>query len=111
MKTLVFTLTMPNVGSWNHRWSGEGNVYAKSRVLKAEQLKELKFNYTEPQDFYYGWDDGWGANIHVEVMSAKEANKYLKDSRGFCGYDWMIQSILKYGEIRKLTEEEKCNFI
>ena len=25
---------------------------------------------------------------------------YKKKSDGFCGYDWMIESIIKYGEIR-----------
>lgn len=107
MKTLVFTLSMPNVNTWNGRWSGEGNVYAKSKQLLAEHLKELKFDYKEPQDFYYNFGDGWGASIHVEVMSAKDANKYLKNSKGFMGYDWMISSILKYGDIRKLDSYEK----
>ena len=109
MKTLVFTLSMPNVGSWNHRWSGESLVYAKSKQLLAEQLKQLRFNYREPQDFYYDFGDGWGANVHVEVMSAKDAKKYLKNSQGFCGYEWMISSILKYGKIRKLENEDKLS--
>ena len=31
--TLAFVLTMPNIGSWNGKWSGEGNFYAITRFV------------------------------------------------------------------------------
>lgn len=96
----MFTLSMPRVNSWNNRWSGDDDLYCKARVLTADRLKELPFDYTKPCDFYYDFGDGWAANVHVEVMSSKEANKLKKKSRGFAGYDWMITSILKNGEIK-----------
>lgn len=27
---IVFTLTMPSVGSWNNRWTGEDRLYART---------------------------------------------------------------------------------
>lgn len=99
MKTLLFTLSMPNCGSWNGRWSGEKNIYAKTRRIMKEQEKNLKFDLSQDNYFRYDFGDGWAAGISVDVVDAKEANKMLKKSRGFCGYDWMIDSILKNGEI------------
>ena len=36
----------------------------------------------------------------MKVNAAAERS-LMKMSDGFCGYDWMIDSIIKYGEIRK----------
>jgi hypothetical protein len=32
--TLLFTLSMPNRGSWNGRWSGENNFYGLFKTLE-----------------------------------------------------------------------------
>lgn len=56
------------------------------------------------EDFHYSWDDGWGACVSVSRMSAQEARKLERLSSGFCGYDWMITSIIKDGYIH--TKEE-----
>ena len=99
---LGFTLTMPNVGAWNGKWAGEKNIYFRKRnVPKQQAIKLLGEN--ECMNFHYSWNDGWGANVNVRIMDAKEANKLQNHSRGFCGYDWMIDSILEHGEIRKRT--------
>nr|WP_279221862.1 hypothetical protein [Clostridium sp. OF09-10] len=34
-------------------------------------------------------------------LDAKEARKLRKLNAGFCGYDWMVQDILAFGEIKK----------
>ena len=47
------------------------------------------------------WDDGWCAMISARVVDAKEARKLRKLNAGFCGYDWMVQDILAFGEIKK----------
>ena len=91
---LCFELSMPNVGSWNGRWSGEKNYYAKvinfGRTKKAiEKAKAiLKEGY-----YRYNFGDGWSAGINVKEVDAKEASKIRRKTKGFCGYDWMVQSI------------------
>jgi len=96
-----FYLSMPNNNSWDGKWSGEGRLYAKRRKLtktlkdKIEQLLDGQ----DSQGFYFGWSDGWGANVEVKLINGKEARKISTKSKGFCGYDWMIDSILKHGKI------------
>lgn len=97
--TALFTLTMPKAGSWNGKWNGEGRVYAKSKVAFSRnkpiypELKEGKF--------YYNWDDGWTACVEVKFVTPLEARKVMKESNGFCGYEWMIDDLLNYGVINK----------
>lgn len=97
---IVFTLTMPNVGSWNYRWSGEGRLY--SRTMKNCQVPKEVVG----KSFYHRWEDGWTACVSVEKVDCKEAKKIEKKSSGFRGYDWMIESIIKYGEIRYMRDWE-----
>lgn len=97
---IVFTLTMPNINTWNDSWSGQNKVFAKTR--------ENRFVPKEIIDksFYYNFGDGWGANINVEKMTAQQANKIMKKSSGFMGYDWMIDSIIKYNKIINSQEQK-----
>ena len=90
---IIFTLSMPTRGSWNGRWSGEDRVYA--RVFHNNDVPKDIIG----KDFYYNWDDGWCACVSVTKVDSKEAAKIRKKSAGFCGYDWMIRSIIKNGEI------------
>lgn len=90
---IVFTLSMPNRGSWNGRWSGEDRVYA--RIFHNNDVPQDIIG----KDFYYNWDDGWCACVSVTKVDSKEAAKIRKKSAGFCGYDWMIRSIIKNREI------------
>lgn len=97
---VVFTLTMPNVGSWNNKWSQADKVFARS--FPERVVPKILWD----NNFYYRWDDGWTACVSVEQMPAREANKIMRKSSGFCGYDWMIKSILENGEIRCESEDE-----
>lgn len=90
---IVFSLSMPNVGSWNGRWSGERDLYVKCR-RECDVPKEYWNN-----SFIYDFGDGWTARVSVEQMPIAEARKLERKSKGFCGYDWMIRSIIKNGEI------------
>ena len=90
---IVFELTMPRVGSWNGRWSGADRRYIRTKDER-KVPKELWGN-----SYCYRWDDGWEACVSVERMSATEAKKLEKKSSGFCGYDWMIESLIKDGYI------------
>ena len=98
---LCFELSMPNVGSWDGKWSGNGRCYLKlvnlGRTKKAVQLGEsiLAKGY-----FHYDFGDGWAAGISVKSVDTCEATKLKRKSAGFCGYDWMCDSIMRNLEIR-----------
>ena len=91
---VLFELSMPNCGSWNGKWSGEGRTYAKVR-RNCQVPKEVI-----GKSFYYRWDDGWTACVSVRKIDSKEAKKIMKNSVGFHGYGWMIESIIRHGEIK-----------
>lgn len=90
---IIFRLTMVKVPTWDGTWSGADKVFVRRRldsVVPASVVGRV---------FIYEWDDGWSVRISVEKVSAVEAIGIAKQSKGFCGYDWMIDSIIKYGEI------------
>ena len=95
---VVFYLSFPRKGSWNGSWSGEGKLYA--RVYRNSEVPKEHIG----KAFTYRWDDGWEACIKVVQVDNKEANRVRKKSVGFYGYDWMIESIIKFGEIKKRNE-------
>lgn len=101
-----FELTMPNVGSWNGKWTGAAKKYwhtisvrkgAKGN-MSIERIHEL-LDGKESKSFYYNFGDGWGANVRMEIIDHVECRKRLKQSAGFCGYEWMVHSILENGKI------------
>jgi hypothetical protein len=49
--------------------------------------------------YYYNFGDGWGASVSVRKVTAAQARKIERKSVGFCGYEWMIDSIIRDGEI------------
>lgn len=91
---LCFELSMPNVGSWNGKWTGEGRFYAKVVNFgrskkgedKAQQILDGKY-------YHYNFGDGWSAGVTVSQVCAPEALRIRRKSSGFCGYDWMVNSI------------------
>lgn len=112
---LSFSLSMPNVGSWNGKWSGENKKYvivktfrAKKDIIKAEELAKKGY-------FHYSWPDGWGAGITVRQISSIKARQLRKESQGFCGYNWMVDTILKYGkpmadhEVKVFPQKQRTN--
>ncbi len=91
---IAFVLTMPNVGSWNGKWTGEDNLYCKVKKLGKKKEEDL-----HAKSFYYNFGDGWGANINAVKVDLKTANKMRRASKGFYGYEWMIDSILTNGRV------------
>lgn len=89
-----FRLTMPGVGSWNGRWSGEGENYLLWRNLTVEQMSHVE---DAGGSWRYPWGDGWTANVSARVM---ERGERRGKSVGFCGYEWMVKNILKHGHPR-----------
>lgn len=103
MTYIAFELSMPNAGSWNGKWSGEGRCYARVKKFYAKDLKgelgDRLLDILGEGYFYYTWDDGWTACVTVREVDAKEAAKLIKKSVGFYSYDWMIDSIMKHKKI------------
>lgn len=97
---VAFELSMPNRGSWNNRWTGEDRRYV--RVYDQRTVPKEYWG----KDFYYTWSDGWTACVSVTQVDSRTASKLRRLSNGFCGYDWMISSIIKYGKIMTSAEEK-----
>jgi hypothetical protein len=102
MKTvkLAFFLSMPGVPSWNGRWTGEGQLYCRVENLGRSQKAMTKATRIVAEAPYlYRWNDGWAAEVDVKWVDPRKSRRLVKQSRGFCGYDWMITSILSHGKI------------
>lgn len=95
---ISFELSMPGCNSWNGRWSGENEPYAKVINFRTPP-KRFKLGY-----YSYDFGDGWRAGVTVREVDAATARKLRKQSRGFCGYDWMIDSIRCDGAIYGPTQ-------
>jgi hypothetical protein len=89
---ILFTLKMPNRGSWNGQWSGQDNIYAVVKSLTKSIEAKL-----DGEQFTHAWKDGWVASIDCKKIDSKEAAKIRRKSQGFCGYDWMIDNIIRLG--------------
>lgn len=102
---LAFKLSMPGRNSWNGGWSGDGRFYAK--VVNIGRIREAISkgkSICDRGSYGYRWDDGWVANITVSEVTPEEARRIRKQSKGFCGYDWMVRNILLYGETKPPEE-------
>ena len=96
---LAYVLTMPTNNSWNGKWSGENSFYARTRNYGGKK-GELKANeILKNGSYHYRWEDGWSACVEVKKLSPGEAQKINRKTKGFIGYDWMIDSIERYSEI------------
>ena len=102
MKYVAYILTMPNKGSWDGKWTGEKDLHV--RIRKINEAAWAKGVTKEPElvgkSFIHDFGDGWTAQIEVREVSYKEANQLKKRSVGFSSYDWMIASLIKYGNIQ-----------
>ena len=99
MKHLIFKLTMPNPPSWNGKWSGENENHTLARSFSDEEFSNLPKNIIG--NHFYRWNDGSTACVNVKEVPNENARKRaLKGTVGFIGYQWMIDELIKYGEIR-----------
>lgn len=106
---IIFKLSFPTNSAWNGRFSGEDNLYAKTKDIRnKEEIARL----IAGSPYSYRWDDGWSASIEVYEIDGNEAAKIRRKSKGFMGYEWMIKAIMSYGKIMTETEiEEKIEDI
>lgn len=88
LKRMIFELSMPSNNSWNGKWSGAESTYTVAKSLTHGKAEELKPRYT------YNFGDGW-----VAAVAVREAKPREKPTNKFCGYEWMIDSILKRNAI------------
>jgi len=103
---LAFTLSMPNANSWNGKWSGSTKYYARTHNFgKSKKGEEQAKSILAKKYYHYNFGDGWAAGVSVKEVDSKSAAKIRKNSAGFCGYDWMINSIIDFGEILNATQE------
>lgn len=103
---IAYTLSMPNVGSWNGKYTGDGGTYIIIRRYSIARNKEVLERVLHEKSHYYNFNDGWGALVCIATVDAKTARQLKKKSMGFRGYDWMIPEIETYGRI--LTYEERA---
>ena len=109
MIKIAFILSMPNVGSWNGKWTGEKDVHAVVKNFTDKYWEKIKGNVLNGG--YYNFGDGWGASIDVKMVTALESKNLKKRSVGFCGYDWMIDSLIDFGEILNTNERRERRMV
>ena len=118
---LVFKLSMPNNNSWNGKWTGQDKHYlkvvnfgrSKKGIEKAKKILNVPAAQRQATDdsgsYYYNFGDGWGAGVSVFIVDgSKEAAMLRRKSDGFCNYDWMVDSIMDYGEILDCTGQKEA---
>lgn len=93
---VAFRLSMPGNNSWNGKWSGDGKLYAVVRDMRSVKAEEL----ASARSYGYNFGDGWFASVNVAIVSAEEAKRIKKQTLGFCGYEWMVNSIELHGVIK-----------
>jgi hypothetical protein len=99
MQHIAYTLSMPSVNTWNGKWSGQDNLYCRVRNYTNKSGNAARA--LAQTSYQHNFGDGWVARVAVTPIADPKAVKDLvKRSAGFCGYEWMIDSIEKYGEIR-----------
>ena len=97
MKRIEFRLSMPGIGSWNGKWTGEGRNYSIARKISDKWANKL-LSGKDTASWSHHWDDGWSARVSARIVPVGER---LKKSDGFYGYEWMVSNILAYGATEK----------
>lgn len=103
MTSVAFILSMPGRNSWDGRWSGEGTLYCIVRKFSdssaGKVLVESFMHGKQETLFSHNFGDGWRASVAVRVVKGNEIVSLRRRSKGFCGYDWMVNSIVNWGAI------------
>lgn len=105
--TLAFFLSMPGCPSWNGKWSGDGRKYVIVKTFRGAKQEANAQGILLHGCYHYRWDDGWSAAIEVVKVEKNEAASLRRTSDGFCGYDWMVDTIVAYGKIMDSIQVQK----
>ncbi|MCW4048222.1 MAG: hypothetical protein NWE89_00665 [Candidatus Bathyarchaeota archaeon] len=84
---------MPGRNTWNGAWSGDGRLFAIIRRYKSQKAEKRARSILERSAYSYSWTDGWRARVTVRQVNFADARRLRRESKGFCGYDWMVDSI------------------
>jgi hypothetical protein len=101
---VAFFLSMPSCPSWNGQWSGEGRKYVIVKRFTTAKGGQLAQKMIAEGSYWYSWSDGWGACVEVKEVDGRTAGKLTRQSDGFAGYSWMVESIMSYGKIMAAHE-------
>jgi hypothetical protein len=93
---------MPSNNAWNGKWSGADKMYVRTRSFSRQSAAKI----LERLNYSYDFGDGWRASVEVSEVTGDHKRKLDKASAGFCGYEWMIDSIIAHG---KITAEERVS--
>lgn len=91
MIRVEFCLVMPERDSRNPQGFRNGRNHLLVRAVEDDLAKKLA-----GQSWLHVWADDRRAEVHARLLAEDET---LRPSHGFWGYDWMVDSILQYGEI------------
>lgn len=103
MTYICFQLTMPGNNSWNGKWTGDDKFYARTRKFTPKRAAQI----LEKGSYGYNFGDGWYASVSVKEITGAEKRQIDKNTKGFCGYEWMIDSIVYYQGIYTSPPEKK----
>jgi hypothetical protein len=95
-RRVEFKLSMPGRASWDGKWSGEDRNYTIVKTLPRKTMWKLFAEGALTNSWGYSFGDGWHASVSARIVPPGER---LKKSYGFCGYDWMVDSILTNNKI------------
>lgn len=95
---IAFILTMPSAPSWNGKWSGDDRLHCVIRSFRGAKQGAKAAEILAKSPYFYRWEDGWCAKIEAREVDAREAAKLRKQSKGFAGYEWMVDTIISYGQ-------------
>jgi hypothetical protein len=110
MSALIFTLSMPGVNSWNGRWTGEEKVYEIIMPIRRTKVHLAKCEKIVADGPYsYAFGDGWRASVDARIEhDTAKIRQARRKTAGFCGYDWMVESIYWDGFIQSNSDKRNA---
>ncbi len=90
---------MPSNNSWNGKWSGDGKLYAIVKKFSGKKGEQRGHALLAAGYWGYNFGDGWRAGVEARQVEGADLRNLRKRNAGFCGYDWMVASILEHGKI------------
>ncbi|MHB8281271.1 MAG: hypothetical protein ACYDDE_00535 [bacterium] len=104
MKYLYFQLkTSANTGNNSGKWSGYSKKHGKIIKLSESDFKKFKNTVQNKYFWSHRFSDGWLISFSLNIIDSYKANKIKKTLDGVCGYENIVNEIIKTGEIKSLN--------